>query len=113
MRVQLINPEPGVEGAPERHARIVPSLGLTVLAGDVIDVPDDVAGVGPHWRAPNDGDVVDLQHVAYLRDTGSLQLNEDGSIRSVYDLGYGLLAQVDVWTRPAEAKATKLQKDGD
>lgn len=124
MKIQLRNPEPGVEGSAERHALIVPSLadhGLDplVLAGAVIDVPDAVAGAGPHWRPPRDDEFdgdLGIQHLLYLRDTGSLRYNDDddGSIRSVLDLGHGLLSQVDVWSKPeAPAKTAKLQKDGD
>lgn len=113
MKVQLINPDPGVEGAPERHARIVPILATVgldplVLAGAVIDVPDEIGGAGEHWRAPRDDEfdgAEGLQHLLYLRDTGSLRYADDGSIRSVRDLGHGLLAQPDVWTRPEKTPA--------
>lgn len=111
-KVQLIDPDPG-PGSAERHARTVPALSLyglpqLVLAGSVIDVPDDVAGVAAHWRAPRDTD--DLE---YLRNTtGSLTFNEDGSVKAVHDLGHGLLAQPDVWAKPTEKSADK-DKGGD
>lgn len=101
MQIQLIDPDPGPDSAA-RGAVIVPVLaeyGLPTLveAGQIIDVPPSLAGAGPSWRAPKDGD-----DLAYLRDTGQVRLNDDGSIRSVHDLGHGLLAQPDIWTRASE-----------
>lgn len=114
MKVQLVNPDPGVEGSAERHARIVPvlaSVGLDplVLAGAVIDVPDHIGGAGEHWRAPRDDEFegdIGLQHLLYLRDTSGLRYADDGSIRSVRDLGHGLLAQPDLWSRADKPSAT-------
>jgi len=94
MRVRLIDPDPS-PGSDERHARVVPVLhtaGLDeyVLAGQVIDVPDEIAGAGPHWRAPKDGD-----DLAFMET----RLAEDGQTRSVHDLGHGLLAQGELWEK--------------
>jgi hypothetical protein len=93
MKVQLINPDPGAP--PERHARIVPLLDTVVLAGEIIDVDPEIAGAGPSWRKPVEGD-----DLAFMET----RLNDDGSVHSVHDLGRGLLAQVDVWAKPPEAK---------
>jgi len=103
MLIQLIDPDPG-PGSDERHARIVPALSSVgvdqlVRAGQVIDVPAEIAGAGPHWRAPRDGD--DLQFM-------ETRLSEDGQTRSVHDLGHGLLAQTDVWAK-VEKPAAKSE----
>lgn len=111
-KVHLIDPDPGPDSA-ERHARTVPVLALyglpqLVRAGSTIDVPDDVAGAGPHWRPLKDTD-----DQRYLRDVaGMLTFNDDGSIKAVHDLGHGLLAQPEIWSRPVEAE-TKQDKGGD
>lgn len=101
MRIQLIDESLGKDGA-----LIVPSLerlGLDTLvpAGATIDVPDDVAGAGPHWRQPAAGD-----DLAYLAATGLATLDEHGGIKTVHDLGRGLLAQTTTWGRAPEAKKT-------
>jgi hypothetical protein len=101
VQIRLIDTELGRHdpdaNPPEIHAKIVPALeaiGMDpfVPNGSVIDVPEEVAGVRPHWRSPQDGD--DLR---YLADVGYLSHHGNGSVKGVYDLGRGLLAQTDVW----------------
>jgi hypothetical protein len=92
MLIQLIDPDPGADGSAERHARIVPVLGgQLVLAGETIDVPDEVAGRAAHWRQPEEGDDLAFSET---------RLNDDGTVRSIHDLGFGLLAQPEVWAKP-------------
>jgi hypothetical protein len=103
MLITLIDPQLGPD-----DARVVPVLenhGLDsyVPSGATIDVPAEVAGVGPHWRAPKDGD--DLN---YLRQVGFLTFEDDGSIKGVYDLGRGLLAQVDAWGKAEAPEAEQI-----
>jgi len=99
MKVQLVDPTLGKD-----DGKIVPSLsnhGLPefVKAGEVIDVPDAVAGRGPHWRAAADGD--DLAFMETHTD-------DKGKV-TVHDLGEGLLAQIGIWARPETAKAEKQE----
>jgi hypothetical protein len=104
MKVQLVNPGHGPD-SDQVHARIVPALsgaGLNqlVLAGETIDVPDEIAGAGSHWRAPKDGDDLSFMECTH---------NADGSVKAVHDPGHGLLAQTDVWTK---VEKTAEHKDG-
>lgn len=96
MRIKLNDPTLGVHDPDngQEHAKIVPVLadaGLDpyVPNGAIIDVPAYIGGAGPHWRAPQEGD--DLSWLEVTK-------NEDGSVKGVHDPGYGLLAQVDMWS---------------
>jgi hypothetical protein len=96
MKVQLVDPTLGKD-----DGKIVPSLvsyGLPeyVAAGEIIDVPAEVAGRGPHWRAAAEGD--DLGFMETRTD-------DDGKV-TVHDLGNGLLAQLGMWARPDAPKPT-------
>ena len=87
-----------VSGTERSFALTAHSATGDIVAEAVVDVYMDT------------GEVLDASGDGFT--TGRIRLNDDGSIRSVLDLGRGLLAQVDVWTKP-ETKAAKLQKDGD
>mgnify|MGYP001565877477 CR=1 FL=1 len=106
MRIQLNDPGLGKHdpGNGVEHARVVPVLedfGLDsyVPNGSVIDVPDEVAGAAPHWRLATPGD-----DVAFMES----RTDAKGKV-TVHDLGHGLLAQVDIWSK-ADAPATKNQE---
>lgn len=75
-------------GALEEY---VPSAGITFARGEIVDVPDDVAGREPGgWHPlPADTDVPDGWHT-YRNDAG---------ITMVQDPGDGLLAQSDKFAR--------------
>jgi hypothetical protein len=98
-KIQLVDPALGKDGG-----RIVPALGdLFVAAGEVIDVPDDVAGAGPRWRAATPDD--DLSFMETHHD-------DDPKVgTTVRDLGHGLLAQTDIWARAAEPAPATAKED--
>lgn len=98
-KVQLVDPSLGKHD-PDKgqvHGKIVPALGdLFVASGEIIDVPDEIAGAGPHWRKAELGD--DLTWMETHHD-------DDPSVgTTVHDLGHGLLAQVGIWARPSDEK---------
>jgi hypothetical protein len=107
MRIQLNAPGLG-EHDPSigaEHALIVPSLvdyGIDsyVPNGAVIDVPAEVAGSEPRWRVATDED-----------DTAFLQTREHAGKLEVYDLGSGLLAQSDIWSKESTAAAKSDTKN--
>jgi hypothetical protein len=94
MNVQLVDPTLGKD-----DGKIVPTLsnhGLPeyVAAGEIIDVPAEVGGAGPHWRAAREGD-----------DLGFMETHTDDKGKvTVHDLGYGLLAQLGIWAKPDAPK---------
>jgi hypothetical protein len=96
MKVQLVDPTLGKD-----DGKIVPSLvsyGLPeyVPAGEIIDVPVEVAGRGPHWRAAAEGDDLGFMEI---------KIGEGGKV-TVHDLGNGLLAQLGIWARPDAGEQT-------
>lgn len=76
---------------------------ITVPAGGVVDLPDEVAG-----RPPSPEHVA--AHVALMADAaGSLSHEERSALVERFvssDAGAGLLAQWDVW-QPVDVKAAK------
>jgi len=97
MQIQLNAPGLG-EHDPDNgaeHALVVPELeqyGLDAYVpnGAVIDVPDELAGSAPRWRRAKDGD-----------DLKFGQVRQHAGHTEVYDLGSGLLAQTDLWSKPS------------
>lgn len=93
--------------APDGGPRIVPALSTfgisdVVQHGDVIDVPDELAGSGPRWRRLTGED--DAHHP--LNDPNAAhEYREHAGHPEVFDLGSGLLAQVGIWepTTPKDA----------
>lgn len=89
MRVTLIDPN---------GARIVPILanyGLPTLVqqGETIDVPDEVAGRAPAWRAATDEDHAQgPRHMDHVNK----RFTPERALE-IEDLGTGLLAQLGVW----------------
>jgi hypothetical protein len=59
---------------------------IGVAPGDVVDVPEAVAGRGPFWRPAAEGE--DIRHKAAREAPAGLE---------VRDLGYGLLAREGEW----------------
>jgi hypothetical protein len=86
--------------APDGGPRILPDLSGSGVAdvvqhGDVIDVPAELAGEGPRWRQvgkPED-DPLHPNHDPF----GFYDRREHAGHAEVFDLGSGLLAQVDIW----------------
>lgn len=88
MKIKLVS----ADGA-DRHlptlSDVIPDGGLW-RHGETHDVPDEIAGAAPYWRRPVEGDEL------HFMETRS---DPAGQVRSVHDLGHGLLAQVDVFER--------------
>lgn len=99
VKVQLVDPSLGKHDPANDaiHGRIVPSLGdRFVASGEIIEVPAEIAGAGPRWRAAEPGD--DLSYMETHHD-------DDPAVgTTVHDLGHGLLAQTEIWARPSDEK---------
>jgi hypothetical protein len=83
---------------------------ITVQHGDVISVPDELAGEGPRWRRVGEPDE-DTHHPVH-DPSGFYDRREHAGHAEVYDLGHGLLAQVGVW-EVVSRETTKTEKDAD
>jgi hypothetical protein len=113
-KIKLVDPGLGVHD-PDKgrfHQLVVPALerhGIDSLvsSGQIIEVPPDVAGVAPYWRAPKDGD-----DMPWLISGGLVRRDEHGAVTSVHDLGYGLLSQVGIWEAVTEAPAKTQKQEG-
>jgi hypothetical protein len=118
MRIKLNDPSMG-EHDPDKgieHARVVPELegcGLDsyVPNGSVIDVPAEVAGSEPRWRVATDEDRVGDPVTGSAPLVKFLPTREHAGKLEVWDLGTGLLAQTDIWTKEAPAK-TDTKNEG-
>lgn len=109
MRIKLNAPGLGehdpANGA--EHALVVPLLeqyGLDpyVPNGSVIDVPDEVAGAAAHWRVATPGDDVSFMESRTDEKTGKV---------TVHDLGHGLLAQGDIWSKESGPAKSEKKED--
>lgn len=110
-KIKLVDPGLGVHDPDkgEYHQLVVPVLeryGIDPLvsSGQEIEVPPELAGVAPYWRAPKDGD-----DMAWLVSGGLVRRDEYGAVTSVHDLGHGLLSQVGIW-EAVSAPAPKKQE---
>lgn len=114
IKIKLVDPGLGVHD-PEKgefHQLVVPALeryGIDSLvsSGQEIEVPPELAGVAPYWRAPKDGD-----DLPWLISGGLVKRDEQGTITSVHDLGHGLLAQVGIWEKVAAPAKTVQKQEG-
>lgn len=99
------NPDIGAE-----HALIVPVLeqyGLDsyVPNGSVIDVPAEVAGSEPRWRVATEEDKVGDPVTGSQPLVRFLPTREHAGKLEIWDLGSGLLAQTDIWSKESAAKS--------
>lgn len=120
MRIKLNAPDLG-EHDPDKgieHALVVPVLeqyGLDsyVPNGSVIDVPAEVAGSEPRWRVATDEDKIGDPVTGSAALVKFLPTREHAGKLEVWDLGTGLLAQTDLWSKESAAPAkTDTKNEG-
>ena len=78
------------------EVRDVPAADVLAERGKPVEVPDDVAGVAPSWRPLAVGERVEPWQQTRTVGDG------DAAVVEVYDLGHGLLAQVDCWRQASD-----------
>lgn len=91
VQITLIAPDGGPRVLPALSALGLPDV---VQHGDVIDVPPELAGEPPRWRRVKDD--ADPLHPS-ADPSKFFDRRELAGKSEVYDLGFGLLAQTDVW----------------